>query len=44
MSSPAIGVMFRRAVIESPRVQRWLRRGFAGAFAGLGTQLALTER
>ena len=35
---------FRRAVIESPRVQRWLRRGFAGAFAGLGTQLALTER
>lgn len=35
---------FRRAVIESPRVQAWLRRGFAGAFAGLGTQLALTER
>jgi threonine/homoserine/homoserine lactone efflux protein len=35
---------FRRAVIESPRVQAWLRRGFAGAFAGLGTQLAFTER
>jgi threonine/homoserine/homoserine lactone efflux protein len=35
---------FRRAVIESPRVQAWLRRGFAGAFAGLGTQLALSER
>jgi threonine/homoserine/homoserine lactone efflux protein len=35
---------FRRAVIESPRVQAWLRRGFAAAFAGLGTQLALTER
>ncbi len=35
---------FRRAVIESPRVQSWLRRGFAGAFAGLGAQLALTER
>jgi threonine/homoserine/homoserine lactone efflux protein len=35
---------FRRAVIESPRVQGWLRRGFAGAFAGLGAQLALTER
>jgi len=35
---------FRKAVIESPRVQAWLRRGFAGAFAGLGTQLALSER
>ena len=35
---------FRRSVIESPRVQAWLRRGFAGAFAGLGTQLALSDR
>jgi threonine/homoserine/homoserine lactone efflux protein len=35
---------FRRAVIESPRVQVWLRRGFAATFAGLGTQLALSER
>lgn len=35
---------FRRAVIESPRVQAWLRNGFAGAFAGLGAQLALSER
>lgn len=35
---------FRTAVIESPRVQAWLRRGFAGAFAGLGAQLALSER
>lgn len=35
---------FRRAVIESPRVQAWLRKGFAGAFAGLGAQLALCER
>lgn len=35
---------FRRAVIESPRVQAWLRRGFAAAFAGLGTQLAVSER
>ncbi len=35
---------FRTAVIESPRVQKWLRRGFAGAFAGLGTQLALSDR
>lgn len=35
---------FRRAVIDSPKVQAWLRRGFAGAFAGLGAQLALSER
>lgn len=35
---------FRAAVIESPKVQGWLRRGFAAAFAGLGAQLALTER
>lgn len=36
--------VFRRAVIESPRVQSWLRRGFAATFAGLGAQLALAER
>ena len=35
---------FRGTVIESPRVQSWLRRGFAAAFAGLGAQLALSER
>lgn len=35
---------FRKAVIESPRVQAWLRRGFAGAFAALGAQLAVSER
>jgi threonine/homoserine/homoserine lactone efflux protein len=35
---------FRRSVIESPRVQGWLRRGFAASFAGLGLNLALTER
>ncbi|WP_312480169.1 LysE family translocator [Stutzerimonas nitrititolerans] len=35
---------FRTAVIESARVQAWLRRGFAGAFAGLGAQLALSGR
>ncbi len=34
---------FRRSVIESPRVQTWLRRSFAAAFAGLGVNLALTE-
>jgi threonine/homoserine/homoserine lactone efflux protein len=35
---------FRKAVIESPRVQTWLRRGFATAFASLGAELALTEK
>jgi threonine/homoserine/homoserine lactone efflux protein len=35
---------FRRAVIESPRVQAWLRRGVAVTFTGLGAQLALSER
>lgn len=35
---------FRRFVIESATVQRWLRRGCAGTFAGLGVKLALTER
>jgi len=35
---------FRRGVIESPRVQAWLRRSFAAAFAGLGVNLALSER
>ena len=35
---------FRKAVIESPRVPSWLRRGFAAAFAGLGANLALSEK
>jgi threonine/homoserine/homoserine lactone efflux protein len=35
---------FRQAVIESPRVQSWLRRSFAGAFAGLGMNLATSEK
>lgn len=35
---------FRKTVIESPRVQTWLRRGFAAAFASLGANLALTEK
>src|SRR5438552_11201015 len=35
---------FRKAVIESPRVQAWLRRGFAVAFVGLGTNLALSGK
>jgi threonine/homoserine/homoserine lactone efflux protein len=35
---------FRHSVIESPRVQSWLRRGFAATFAGLGANLALTDK
>jgi threonine/homoserine/homoserine lactone efflux protein len=35
---------FRQIVIESPRVQSWLRRSFAAAFAGLGLNLALSEK
>ena len=35
---------FRRVVIDSPRVQAWLRRGFSAAFAGLGVNLALSDR
>ena len=34
----------RRHVIAKPRVMRWLRRGFAGAFGALGLRLALAER
>ncbi len=36
--------LFRKAVVESPRVQAWLRRGFASAFAGLGVNLALSDK
>jgi threonine/homoserine/homoserine lactone efflux protein len=35
---------FRRFVIESARVQAWLRCSFAAAFAGLGVKLAATDR
>ena len=35
---------FRKSVIESPRVQPWLRRSFAAAFAGLGVNLALSDK
>ena len=34
----------RRHVIASASVQRWMRRGFAAAFAGLAAQLAFTQR
>jgi threonine/homoserine/homoserine lactone efflux protein len=35
---------FRKLVVESARVQKCLRCGFAAAFASLGAKLALTER
>lgn len=35
---------FRKLVIESTVVQRWLRYSFSAAFAGLGVKLALTEK
>ena len=35
---------FRAAVIESARVQRWLRYSFAAAFAGLGARLAASDK
>ena len=35
---------FRKLVIESARVQRWLRYGFAVTFAGLGAKLALSDK
>jgi threonine/homoserine/homoserine lactone efflux protein len=34
---------FRKLVIESPRVQKWLRYSFSAAFAGLGARLAMTD-
>ena len=34
----------RGAVLSSPRVQDWLRRSFAAAFAALGARLALADR
>ena len=35
---------FRQRVMESRRVQTWLRRGFALSFAGLGVQLAASTQ
>ena len=39
-----LATAFRTAVLESPRVQAWLRRSFAAAFAGLAINLAFSER
>ena len=35
---------FRRVVVDSDRVQTWLRFGFPAAFVGLGAKLALSEK
>lgn len=35
---------FRKIVIESQRVQRWMRYGFAAVFATLGARLATSEQ
>lgn len=35
---------FRRHVVDSATVQRWLRYSFAAAFAGLGAKLAASDR
>lgn len=40
----AVAHSFRRLVIESASVQRWLRYGFTAAFVSLGAKLAVTER
>ena len=39
-----LATAFRTAVLESPRVQAWLRRSFAAAFAGLAVNLAFSQR
>src|SRR6202035_4222389 len=36
--------LVRDRIVSRPKVMRWLRRGFAGAFAALGVRLALAER
>ena len=39
----AFAAAARRHVISKPAVMRWMRRGFAGAFAALGIRLATAE-
>lgn len=40
----AFAARFSAQVLERPRVQDWLRRGFSAAFVGLGAKLALMQR
>jgi threonine/homoserine/homoserine lactone efflux protein len=35
---------FRKAVIDSPRVQIWLRRSFAAIFAGMAAELSFADK
>lgn len=35
---------FRRIVLESARIQTWLKRSFAAVFTGLGLQLAFAQK
>jgi threonine/homoserine/homoserine lactone efflux protein len=35
---------FRKFVVDSKRVQSWMRYSFTAAFAGLGARLAMTEK
>ncbi|MFP8835275.1 hypothetical protein ACLIJR_13515 [Hydrogenophaga sp. XSHU_21] len=44
MAMTFVAHAFRRLVIESAVVQRWLRCGLAALFAGLGVKLGLSER
>ncbi|MBK1684466.1 LysE family translocator [Rhodoferax fermentans] len=39
-----IAHVFRKLVIESQRVQRWMRYSFAAVFAALGARLATSEQ
>ena len=39
-----IAHVFRKIVIESQRVQRWMRYSFAAVFAALGAKLATSEQ
>lgn len=40
----ALAATVREYVMSRPAVMRWLHRGFAAAFAGMGARLALAER
>lgn len=40
----AFAAAVRQHVIANTRIQIWMRRGFATAFAGLAAQLALTQK
>ena len=40
----AFAARFRDQVLNKPQIMRWLRRGFAAAFVGLGAKLAFMQR